>query len=73
MKYNDIITVSRTDVGFVSSHRNVEFTIRSRTIWPGPRERVKNTHNARMSYNFFRIPLLLSPSLFLSLSHSFSV
>lgn len=53
MKYNDIITVSRTDVGFVSSHRNVEFTIRRQPVWPGPRERVKNTHNAYELQLFF--------------------
>lgn len=45
MKYNDIITVSRTDVRFVSSHRNVKFTIRHQPVWFEPRERVKNTHN----------------------------
>lgn len=55
MKYNDIITVSRTDVRFVSSHRNVKFTIRCQPVWFEPRERVKNTHNV-MNYNFFQIP-----------------
>lgn len=53
MKYNDIITVSRTDVRFVSSHRNVKFTIHRQPVSFEPRERVKNTHNAYELQLFF--------------------
>lgn len=67
MKYNDIITVSRTDVRFVSSHRNVKFTIRRQPVWLEPRERVKNTHNAYELQLFSNlVPLLFSVSLTLS-------
>lgn len=64
MKHNDIITVSRTDVGFVSSHRNVKFTIHRQSAWPEPRERVKNIRITCMNYNFFEFPsLVFTPTL----------
>lgn len=74
MKYNDIITVSRTDVGFVSSHRNVKFTIHRQPVWPGPRERVKNTHNVYELQLFSNsVTTAVSLSCYYALKHSFSL
>jgi len=70
MKYNDIITVPWTDVRFVSSHRNVKFTIRRQPVWFEPRERVKNTHNAYELQLFFLKSVIWSLSFPLSLSLS---
>jgi len=68
MKYNDIITVSRTDVRFVSSHRNVKFTIHRQPVSFEPRERVKNTHNAYELQLFFSNSVILVSHFFLFLS-----
>lgn len=67
MKYNDIITVSRTDVRFVSSHRNVKFTIHRQPVSLEPRERVKNTHNAYELQLFSNSVIMVSHFFFFSL------